>query len=94
MKYIGNAFSPSMLDGDSTLTFRMLECKPDLAGLTSAVGHADTAAVLGVEYARINLALKKGDTLIIAMLTGGRLPEGCTTLPDGFSFKFWEVTLS
>lgn len=26
-------------------------------------------------------------------MRGGRLPEGCTTLPEGFSFTFLKVTL-
>ena len=37
--------------------------------------------------------LKKGDTLYVAQLTGGRLPEGATELPEGFSFKFLKVEL-
>lgn len=49
--------------------------------IISSVGHPDTAAVLGVPCNRINVSLEKGDTLYIAQLVGGRLPEGCTTLP-------------
>ena len=59
--------------------------------LVSAVGHADTAAVLGVDCNRVNVTLKKGDTAFVAQLQGGRLPEGSTTLPEGFSFKFIKV---
>ena len=61
--------------------------------VVSAVGHPDTAAVLGVPCNRMNVRLEKGDTLYVAQLTGGRLPEGCTTLPEGFSFTFVKVTL-
>lgn len=61
--------------------------------LTSVVGHADTAAVLGVECNRTNLSLQPGDVLYVAQLMGGRLPEGATTLPDGYSFKFFRVEL-
>lgn len=59
----------------------------------SAVGHADTANVLGVPCNRINVRLHKGDSLIVAQLQGGRLPEGTTTLPEGFFFKFLLVTV-
>ena len=60
-------------------------------GLTSAIGHADTARVLGVEMNRINVTLKKGDVAYVAQLQGGRLPEGSTTLPEGFKFKYVKV---
>lgn len=59
--------------------------------LVSAIGHADTARVLGVPMNRVNVTLKKGDTAFVAQLQGGRLPEGSTTLPEGFSFKFIKV---
>ena len=59
--------------------------------LISAVGHQDTANVLGVEMNRVNVTLKKGDIAFVAQLQGGRLPEGSTTLPEGFSFKFIKV---
>lgn len=59
----------------------------------SAVGHADTAAVLGVPCNRINIRLEKGDALVVAQLQGGRLPEGSTALPEGFKFKFLLIEL-
>lgn len=61
--------------------------------IVSAVGHADTANVLNVPCNRINVSLNKGDILFVAQLQGGRLPEGSTTLPEGFSFKFLQVTI-
>ena len=39
------------------------------------------------------ITLDKGDELFVAQLQGGRLPEGSTTLPEGFSFKFLKVIL-
>lgn len=62
-------------------------------GLESAIGHQDTANVLCVPMNRINISLKKGDVSYVAQLQGGRLPEGCTTLPEGFSIKFLKVTV-
>lgn len=59
--------------------------------IDSAIGHADTARVLGVECNRVNVRLHKGDVAVVAQLVGGRLPEGATTLPEGFAFKFLRV---
>ena len=59
----------------------------------SVVGHQDTANVLGVAFNRVSVKLNKGDVLFVAQVVGGRLPEGCTTLPDGYSFKFLKVTV-
>jgi len=89
--YLLNAFSLQMVD---------LPCKADFeevaelpTGLTSAIGHQDTANILGVEMNRISVKLHAGDIAYIAQLQGGRLPEGSTTLPKGFSFKFIKVTI-
>lgn len=35
----------------------------------------------------------EGDVAYVAQLQGGRLPEGSTTLPKGFSFKFIKATI-
>ena len=87
--FLLNAFSLQMVDIPSTVEFTDVDRLPE--GLTSAIGHADTARVLGVEQNRINVHLDKGDVAFVAQLTGGRLPEGATTLPEGFSFKFIKV---
>lgn len=93
--YIGNAFSLQMLGQEVTeanLKVTKVD-NPDVSKMTSVVGHPDTAAVLGVPFNRVNLKLEKGDTLYVAQLMGGRLPEGTTTLPEGFSFTFFKVEL-
>ena len=100
---IVNAFSLQMLDSsvvgakfDELTLAEMQEVVK--GGVNSAVGHPDTANVLtsllGVEIPanRINISLKGGDVVYVAQLTGGRLPEGATTLPEGFKFKFIKVT--
>lgn len=90
--YLLNAFSVQMLDNfPCKVTFEEVAQLPQ--GLTSAVGHQDTANVLGVEMNRINVKLHSGDVAYLAQLQGGRLPEGATTLPDGFSFKFIKVVV-
>lgn len=92
MNYIGNAFSLGMVPRHLLAFVRLSACnRPDVAGLVSCVGHADTAAVLGVPMARISVTLQSGDVLYVAQLRGGRLPEGCTTLPEGFGFDWVRV---
>ena len=90
--YLLNAFSLQMLQGDATVRFTEVDrTSLDLSGMVSAVGHADTAEVLGVDCNRVNVTLSRGDTAYVAQLVGGRLPEGVTTLPEGFSFRFIKV---
>ena len=88
-EFLLNAFSLQMLEGDAVVRFTEVNSLPE--GLTSAVGHQDTATVLGVPMNRVNVSLTKGDVAFVAQLQGGRLPEGSTTLPEGFTFKFVKV---
>ena len=92
--FLLNAFSLQMLEGDATVKFTEVSQNEVFSTghlLESAIGHADTANVLGVPMNRINVTLRKGDIAFVAQLQGGRLPEGSTTLPEGFSFKFIKV---
>lgn len=96
MIYVSNAFSIGMVPRHLLGTVTLASCAaPVLAGTewTSCVGHADTAAVLGVPFARLSVTLAPGDTLFVAQLTGGRLPEGATTLPPGAAFAWCLVRL-
>lgn len=90
MAYLMNAFSLQMIK-DFPTEVRFTEVNEVPQGLISAVGHQDTANVLGVPMNRINVSLNKGDVAYVAQLQGGRLPEGSTTLPEGFSFRFIKV---
>ena len=92
MSYLLNAFSLQML-ADFPASIRVYEVPALPAGLVSAVGHADTAAVLGVPMARINVTLHKGDVAYVAQVVGGRLPEGATALPAGFTLKYLKVEI-
>ena len=88
--FLLNAFSLQMLEEYPTsVKFTEVDSLPE--GLISAVGHADTAAVLGVAMNRCNVKLHSGDVAYVAQLTGGRLPEGSTTLPEGFAFRYIKV---
>jgi hypothetical protein len=89
--YLANAFSLQMIKAPCTVKITETESFPPEA--QSCVGHPDTAKILGVECNRINVALEEGDVLYVAQLQGGRLPEGATTLPEGFAFKFLKVEI-
>lgn len=91
--YITNAFSLQMIKNfPSEVKFEEISSIKGMK-LDSAIGHEDTAHVLGFEPNRISIHLEKGDSVIIAQLIGGRLPEGTTSLPEGFKFKFIKATI-
>ena len=93
-----NAFSLQMLSVEEETVVKVKPVSVNLAkelfakngGLESAVGHADTANVLAdmfkmpVPFQRSNVKLDKGEMAVVAQVVGGRLPEGATTLPEGF----------
>lgn len=89
--FVLNAFSVQMVrdaliaNGKVVVEFSLVDKIP-FQECESAIGHEATAEVLGVPMNRINVTLNPGDEAYIAQLVGGRLPEGCTTLPEGFSF--------
>lgn len=92
MSYLLNAFSLQMINQfPASVEFEEVTELP--RGLVSAIGHQDTANVLGVDMKRINVVLSAGDIFYVAQLQGGRLPEGSTTLPEGYSFKFLKGTI-
>lgn len=101
--YLGNAFSLQMLNLQSTQQVQVTPIAVEEvkdAEFVSVVGHADTAtvltAVLGkeVSFNRASVRLEDGDVLYVAQVTGGRLPEGATQLPEGFALTFVKVTLA
>ena len=106
MTYISNSFSIQMIanivmDGGASVNFVEISDLKEIkdAETISAVGHPDTAAVISdllgkeVPANRISISLEKGDVLYVAQLLGGRLPEGCKSLPEGFQMKFYKVTI-
>ena len=96
--YLANAFSLQMLS-KLPATVNVNEVNPTEvpADAVSVIGHADTAAVVSnilgreVPANRVAITLQPGDILYVAQLVGGRLPEGATTLPEGFTLKFLRV---
>ena len=103
MQYFANAFSLQMVEPPTS--FEQVAVTPAAMAqalktdpqICKAIGHRETAAVLtemlGVEipYNRLNILLRPGDTLYVAQVVGGRLPEGCTTLPPGVKIEFRRV---
>ena len=100
-KFIGNAFSIQMLQCNSKIQFYKIS--PEIVAIWMkeeeyvwAIGHQDTSrlvsSILGLvpkDANRIDVKLNTGDQLVVAQFTGGRLPEGCTTLPEGCKLEFW-----
>lgn len=100
--FILNAFSLNMLCGNADVIVRQVsqEVAARLAAIcTSAVGHADTAAVfstvLGVTVPcnRATVALKEGDIALVGQYSGPRLQEGATSLPEGATIKWMVVAV-
>lgn len=98
-KYLVNAFSIQMLQKGGLVRFEEIDATEVPADVVSAVGHADTAAVLSnmlgfeVPMNRAFITLDEDTEIYVAQLVGGRLPEGSTTLPKGFTFKFYRVIM-
>jgi hypothetical protein len=99
-----NAFSLNMLaEFPCSVDIREIsvsEASKEARERKSAVGHPDTAAVftdvLGVEvpFNRINVALSRGDVVLVGQYRGPRLPEGCKTLPEGATIKWYLVAIN
>lgn len=98
--FLLNAFSLNMLAGNADVHVRAvsLDTARTLAKVcTSAVGHADTAAVfadvLGVPVPcnRVSVSLDHCATALVGQYSGPRLPEGATSLPEGATIKWMIV---
>lgn len=103
---ITNSFSINMLDAAkvkvnfeqiSTETARAVIRETD--DIVSAIGHADTAHIVGgilaiedLEANRMSVQLTSDESILVAQYTGPRLPEGATSLPEGATIKFWLVS--
>lgn len=93
--YLMSSFSfqalSEMLENNENVTVRVEVVDKFPEGLISAVGHKDTAEILGVEMNRIDTKLKRGDIAYVAQYMGGRLPEGCINLPQNSKFKYLKI---
>jgi hypothetical protein len=106
--YIANAFSLNMLPaGSKYYQVNVNEISVDEVEVTlkndfevvSCVGHADTANLFSklldypVAFNRVPVKLEARDMLFVGQVNG-RLPEGCTELPEGVTITWYLVTLS
>lgn len=97
--YIGNAFSLQMVADNAIIAKVDVSPEEIPTEAVSIIGHADTAAVVGsilgrnVPCNRASVMLDDEDTLYVAQVVGGRLPEGATTIPDGMEIKFYRITV-
>ena len=101
MNYLGNSFSLQMIEnGDHAISVKEIKAEDVPIDAKSVIGHTDTAAVVSgilgrnVCVNRESITLRPVvDTLYVAQLMGGRLPEGATTLPDGFKISFMKISV-
>ena len=104
MVYLGSTFSLQMIPREGVcINVKWItpqETKDILAnGYMSLVGHQSTADVLSdmlgmsITMNRVRQGLTYDDILVVGQLVSGRLPEGCTTLPEDAEFAFAKVTL-
>ena len=63
----------------------------------SIVGHADIAKIISgllnctVPVNRQSICMEFGDVLYVGQYVGPRLPEGCTTIPEGAKIEWYKV---
>jgi len=105
--YLVNALSLNMLDipadmgGEMNLCIQRMGAESTTrlaAGAINAIGHAETAAVVGAELFgsplpanRVTVKAEVGDELFVAQYVGPRLPEGATSLPEGARVEYFRV---
>ena len=97
--YVSNAFSLQMIEPVPTTNIKIDRISETLfRGLIknaySIVGHPDMAKILNVKYNRESITLHTGDTLLVAQITGGRLPPGTTILPEDVDITYLHVTIT
>ena len=88
---------PITLDEIHSLWNSLEEMGCDIS-IESAVGHADTAEILGsllgrkLDTNRVSIVLDNVDVkLIVGQYKGPRLPEGTKVLPEGAVIEWWIV---
>ena len=101
MNILSNAFSIQMLENfPANVHVEQIEASNIPTDVISCIGHADTANVLSdmlgfnIPCNRQSVTIDKNTILYVAQVVGGRLPEGATTLPDGYNIKFFKVSVN
>lgn len=89
MKYIGNAFSINMIDGDGTITVKTITKNQFVkAGnhAKSIIGHPEIAKLFGLPLNRESITLKKGDMLYV--VTPASRPMAHQIVENGAKYEF------
>lgn len=99
-KILSNAFSIQMLTSfPANVSISQVKAEDVPTDVESCIGHADTANVLtnmlgfDVPCNRVSVTINADTELYVAQVVGGRLPEGATTLPEGFRINFFKVEI-
>lgn len=104
MTKLVSAFSFNMISADFASFDARKVGVEEAAGIAheaeGMVGHEDTAVLvkelLGLKsspYNRTNVAVGKGDTLLLAQYSGPRLEPGTMVLPPGAKIVWWVITI-
>ena len=89
MYYVGNAFSPNMIEGDCTLKITQIDkfhFVEACAKYKSIIGHPEIADLFGVKYNRESITLEKGDVLYT--VTPHIRPLANRVVKDGTKYVF------
>ena len=100
MQYLLNAIPGALIPPEGiNINFFPVGPMDVPADVHSAIGHADTAAVVSsilgrdVPAARVNVPmLQPGQSHFLALYQGPRLPEGATQLPAGATLSLYKMT--
>lgn len=57
------------------------------------LGNSANKLKLEEVFQRRNINLRQGDVLYVPQVIGGRLPEGCTELPEGVRMQWRKVVI-
>ena len=89
VKYIGNAFSVNMIDGDGTITIKTITKNQFMkAGnhAKSIIGHPEIAKNFNLPLNRESITLKKGDQLFV--VTPATRPMANQEVANGATYNF------
>ncbi|WP_296882245.1 hypothetical protein [uncultured Methanobrevibacter sp.] len=93
MKFIGTSWSPNMI---SLSQWDMIchklteeEFKFLSHNAISCINNEALARILNVDYNVEHIALRPGDTLLVAHIKGGHLPDGAKELPRNVVLEFY-----
>ena len=95
MKFITNSFSLFMQTLDdmdySCHKISLDEFEALKYGAESHINNQSLANILGVRFNPTPLFVREDDCIVVALLTGGKLPAGVDELPEDVGISFYLV---